>query len=268
MLPSKNRAVFQCAEFVSDYGARRVREHVISQGGNSAREMYLRLKAASATPDTLGRLFEAVIISAVKSEGCIHSSFRQVKLDGSIGLLKPWHPSVDIVSTFAGSDLASITSSIAPHLYIPSHSNFPVVDAILVDGSDVTLIQITVAGSHKPTLSQVTHLLGSIDSSLKIGKLVWIVNDESELCQWQGLVDDTTNSSAYNDVDQFVCKYYLSAPVCWVKRDDPTTNAICLPHQLDKVGLLKMVQRDVDPDAKRLSRFVSSSTATNPSKFS
>ena len=148
----------------------------------------------------------------------------------------------------------------------PFSSSFPMVDAVLVEGSEVTLIQITVAPDHRPTLEQAKSILGTIPKTLVVKQLVWVVNDDSQLSSWQKLAGQVTLDE-YEKVAQFVCTFYVEKPICSVKCQN-ATSAICLPAVHDKKELVEAVRKLVDPSAKKITRFVQQSSHTNASLYS
>jgi hypothetical protein len=75
------------------------------------------------------------------------------------------------------------------------------VTPALVDGTDVTLIQVTIAANHSPTVNRAKLILDSVQHPLRASKLVWIVNDTSELCSWQQL-EDNAQDTVYEKLEK------------------------------------------------------------------
>ncbi len=57
----------------------------------------------------------------------------------------------------------------------PSASNFPVIDAVVMEGNDVFGLQMTVASSHPPKAYQAAKLLNTIAEGKQL-HLVWVVD--------------------------------------------------------------------------------------------
>ncbi len=62
----------------------------------------------------------------------------------------------------------------------PSASNFPVIDALVMEGNDIFGLQMTVASSHPPKAYQTTKLLETTLSAGKKLHLVWVVDGAKE----------------------------------------------------------------------------------------
>jgi hypothetical protein len=61
----------------------------------------------------------------------------------------------------------------------PSASNFPVIDALVMEGNDIFGFQMTVASSHPPKAYQTAKLLEIVPAGKKL-HLVWVVDGEKE----------------------------------------------------------------------------------------
>ena len=245
-IPSADRTAVETYDFISA-NVRRLWIASLDATGVSTQLRRLR-EANDATRDVLGRFFEEwaigqLISGAPMSWACCDQANQQ---------LVEWvKPKPTTVSYFTGDDASAICQVTSPTLYVPRSSTFPVVDALLVDGVNVTLIQITVGASHKPKQAPTRNLFADLaKKKLKVTAFVWLVDASSG---WSGKQDiEDGKVKAYDDVAHFLCR--LDEHMCWVRKKGNNSASCCFPvtsPDLTGAAVLKEVRRLVEKRQRR-----------------
>jgi hypothetical protein len=198
------------------------------------------------TRDMLGHVFEAWFLTTLRKSPSTHLPTEPLRLcwrrlnppTPTGASLEVWSlPSPMDVNQFAGNDASSIGPNATPTLWIPQSTNFPVVDAILVDNNEVTLIQVTVSPAHKPGVRAIDSLMSSVKLPLVIKRIVWVVDAESKLAATQPLDNTKPGTLSTTDVAAVTKKYdaipqYLVRVdewMCWVQEGSKGSTKFCFP---------------------------------------
>jgi hypothetical protein len=196
---------------------------------------------------------------------------RQLLLGDASSMLSDWAPAIQSSVLFDGNSAGKISSSPnVPTLWVPRSANFPVIDAAIVFPTNtVTLIQVTVANRHPPTLSATHTLFQALENSnLTITEFVWITDGESELSAVPRLSGDVVRLSQQTTKDTYgACQHYLCRvdPLGMVYVKNPASVVVSFPRMKDDRGwMLREAQRYVDPHATAFDDWTGNGTRTSP----
>eukprot|EP00971_Amphidinium_carterae_P327466 6458848-Amphidinium_carterae.1 len=249
-IPSGDRQSITCFDFVSS----KVRRLWIQNRDNQAVvDVVARLQQAhnQETRDVYGRIFEEFVILQLKATPVF--SRRTLGKDGPLGVLEPWAlPQKPNTTEFYGNDCQNLEKQFRPTLYIPKSSNYPVVDALLVHGTTVDLVQVTVNETHKPKFATAKKLIDDLEGrDLKVRCITWITDVDCKLRKKQSLdeVPAGADEKFWTKLPQYVCR--VGSAVYFVKRKG-SGKGTAIP--LNKQGpsdadVLKLIKEQIDSTA-------------------
>ena len=222
-VPRSDRTEIEFYDFVSAL-ARRVWLESASKSTISRQLQRLRDAKDEQTRDVLGRVFEYWFLLQLQGEGG-PSPLCWKRLNPAVNVppphLEQWPLPTEklVVTRFPGDDAAVVQPAVKPTLFIPTSSRFPVADALLVVGSEATLIQVTVAGAHKPNLKPTVALLARLkENKLRVTSLVWVVDLSSTLASAQSIVNASPPATKdFDDIPQYLVR--VDEFMCWVGRE-------------------------------------------------
>jgi hypothetical protein len=225
-------------------------------------QRYRKAVTGNFTSDVIGRFFEEWVLCVLRSPSsrdAIVLSRREVRPAGNDPLQRWALPGPLVVCLFQKPAQVHVTQS--DTLWIPTVSNFGVVDAILTRATPglaaagavtgtATLIQITVADSHEPTRSAVDELYSALlQNHITVTEMVWIVSAARADFSWQRLKKNESHP-LYDGTPQYVC--CLSNQMSYARMKGHTEK-VSVPQELlplgDSTGALAVIQRLVDKTA-------------------
>jgi hypothetical protein len=290
MYPTPGRESYTWG-FVSEEAQRWRLDQVTVESAEQTLQRYVNARALNQTGDVKGRLFESFSLSHLqfgKQPMCL--SRARCKGERGEDCVPFTVPSL-FVETFTGMKLPFLGAQALqePKLWIPTVSNFPVVDAVMWQPKNskwavaalahetqtvnttethgrLWLLQCTVGHKHPPNVERVADLKKQLDHALsdvlaasnkpieQLVCMVWCVpmRDVSTDVMRAQDVEGAANNPAgafWSSIPQFICEF-PTGPVNWAQWVARTPDS-----NIDETRAIAMRHRSEDPHQVMESRF-------------
>ena len=210
-IPSEDRTKIIVFDFISSA----VRKSWLERSAGAAVQGLLAKLRKAATRDVYGRLYKQAVVERLKLKDGVTLAIQRMPKGGkktpvsNVSSFKLEGSSKMTVSTFFGTSASVISRPNMDTLYLPQTCNFPVVDALHVTPcGNVTLFQVTVADTHRPSGASVAKLFRELkDNGLKVQSFIWVVDGGSKLKtkQQQEKGNPPCICEEYNTIEHYRC---------------------------------------------------------------